>query len=134
MRRALVQSGEITNYIMIHWTQVIGFLTENGEMEALVALNCLDIARLNEIMVISTIFIKCVEGNSISYVDVFLMLQKPMVNLRPLLASKHAETRMQTVSGRFSRTTDMNIISVCCLVTRAGRNITALLSDQAHSL
>jgi hypothetical protein len=39
---------------MIHWTQVIGFLTQNGETEALASLKRLDIARLTEIMVIFT--------------------------------------------------------------------------------
>jgi hypothetical protein len=36
----------------------------------------------------------CVEGNSISYFDVFLMLQKLMVNLWSLFANKYAETLM----------------------------------------
>jgi hypothetical protein len=39
---------------MIHWTQVIGFLKENRETEALASLHRLDIARLNEVMVIFT--------------------------------------------------------------------------------
>jgi hypothetical protein len=73
--------GDIANYVMIHWTLMIGFLKENRETEALAALDRLDIARLNEIMVIFTRFSMCVEGNSISYFDVFLMLQKLMVNL-----------------------------------------------------
>jgi hypothetical protein len=30
---------------------------------------------------------------------------------------------MQTVSKRFSRTTDLNVIFVCCLVTPAGKNL-----------
>jgi hypothetical protein len=65
--------GEITNYIVIHWTQAIGFLNENREAEVLAALNRLDIARPNEVMIIFTRFLKCVEGNSISYFDIFLM-------------------------------------------------------------
>jgi hypothetical protein len=72
----LVRSGEITNYIVIHWTQVIGFLNENRETEVLAALKRPDIARLNEIMVIFARFIKCVEGNSISYFDIFPILKK----------------------------------------------------------
>jgi hypothetical protein len=50
------------------------------------------------------------------------MLQKLMVILGSLRANKHAETLMQTVSERFSLTTDLNIILVCCLVTPAGKN------------
>jgi hypothetical protein len=46
--------GDITNYIMIHWTLMIGFLKDNRETEALAAMNRLDIARLNEVMVIFT--------------------------------------------------------------------------------
>jgi hypothetical protein len=42
--------GKITNDIMTHCTQVIGFLIENGETEALAALSRFDIARLNEVM------------------------------------------------------------------------------------
>jgi hypothetical protein len=115
--------GEITNYIMIHWTQMIGFCNENRETEVLAALNRLDIAWLNEVMVIFTRFIKCVEGNSISYFDIFPMSQKLMIDLESLRANKHAETLMQTVSERFSRTTDLNVIFVCCMVTLAGKKI-----------
>jgi hypothetical protein len=35
---------------MIHYSLMIGFLTENGENEALAVVNRLDIAKLNEIM------------------------------------------------------------------------------------
>jgi hypothetical protein len=56
---------------MIHWTQVIDFVKENRETKALAALNRLDIARLNKIMVIFTRFIMCVEGNYISYFVIF---------------------------------------------------------------
>jgi hypothetical protein len=76
-------------------------LTENRETEVLAALNHLNIARLNKLMVIFTRFIKCVEGNSISYFDIFPILQELMVDLGSLCASKHAETLMQTVSERF---------------------------------
>jgi hypothetical protein len=103
--------------------QVIGFLNENREAEVLAALDRLDIARLNEGMVIFTRFIKCVEGNSISYSDIFPMLHKLMSNLGSLRASKHAEILMQIVSKPFSRTTDLNVVFVCCLVTRAGKKI-----------
>jgi lauroyl/myristoyl acyltransferase len=43
-----------------------------------------------------------------------------MVNLGSLHANKHAETLIQTVSERFSLTTDLNVRFVCCLVTPAG--------------
>jgi hypothetical protein len=45
---------EIINYIVIHWTQVIDFLNENRETEVLAIPNRLNIARLNELMVIFT--------------------------------------------------------------------------------
>jgi hypothetical protein len=90
-------------------------------MEVLAALNGLDIVRLNEVIIIVTRFLKCVEGNSILYFNIFPMLQKLVVNLGSLRANKHAETLMQTVSERFSRTTHLNVIFVCCLVTPAGR-------------
>jgi hypothetical protein len=67
---------------------VIGFWTENGETEVLAALNRLDATRLNEVMIIFTRFVKSVGGNSISYFGIFLMLQKPMVNLESLRAKK----------------------------------------------
>jgi hypothetical protein len=46
--------GDTINYIMIDWTPMIGFLREKREMEAPAALNHIDIARLNKIMVIFT--------------------------------------------------------------------------------
>jgi hypothetical protein len=49
---------------------------ENGETDALAALNRLDIARLNEIMAILTGFIEYAEGNFISYFCTFPMSQK----------------------------------------------------------
>jgi hypothetical protein len=63
---------------------------KNRETEALAALNRLDIGKLNEVKVIFTRFIKYVEGNSISYLDIFPMLHKLMVNLGSLPANKHA--------------------------------------------
>jgi hypothetical protein len=104
---------EITNYKVIHWTQVINLLKENREAGELASLNRLDIARLNEVKVIFTRFIKYVEGNSISYLDIFPMLQKPMVNLGSLHANRHTETLMQAVSERLSRTTDLNAMFAC---------------------
>jgi hypothetical protein len=108
-------------------------LNENRETEALAALNSRDIARLNEVMVIFGRFINYVERNSISFFKIFLMLCQLRVNFGSLRANKHAETLMQTVSDRLSRTTDLNVIFVCCLVTPARKNIMALLSDQARS-
>jgi hypothetical protein len=43
--------------------------------------NGLDIARLNEVIVIFTRFIKCVEGNFVSYFDTFLMSQIKVVKI-----------------------------------------------------
>jgi hypothetical protein len=40
----------------------------------------------------------CVEGNSISYIDILLMVRKLMVNLGSLLANKLAEILIQAVS------------------------------------
>jgi hypothetical protein len=95
-------------------------LKENGETEALAALNHLDVARLNEVMLVFTRFIKCVERNSIAYFDIFPMLYRLIINLGSLRDNKHAQILMQTVLERFSRTTDLNAIFVCCLVTPAG--------------
>jgi hypothetical protein len=119
--------------MIIHWTRVIGFLMENAETEALAALNRLYIARPNEIVVIFTRFIKCVQENSISYFDMLLMLQKLTVNFGSLRGNKHAETLIQTVSEPFSRKTNLKIIFISYLVRPAGTNITAVLSDQTFS-
>jgi hypothetical protein len=61
------------------------------------------------------------EGNSISYLGLFPMLQKLMVDLASLRANKHTKTFIQIVSECFSRTTDLNVKFVCCLVTPAGK-------------
>jgi hypothetical protein len=42
-----------------------------------------------------------------------------MINLGSLHANKYAETLMQIASEPFSRTTDLNVRFVCCLVTPA---------------
>jgi hypothetical protein len=65
---------------MIHWTQVIGFLKDKDEMEAMTALNRLDVGRLNEVMAVLRRFVKYAEGNSVSYFDIFQILHKLMVN------------------------------------------------------
>jgi hypothetical protein len=59
---------------MIHCSVMIGFLTENGENESLAVLNRLDIAKLDEIMPIFLQFIKCVEGDCLSYFEMFPLL------------------------------------------------------------
>jgi hypothetical protein len=99
----------------------------NRETEALPALNCFTIARLNEAIIIFTMFIKCAEGNFISCFDIFPNLQKFMANLGPLRANKHAETLMQAVSERFSQTMDGNIIFICCLVTPIGKKYSGIV-------
>jgi hypothetical protein len=70
-------------------------------------------------MSIFTQFIKYIEGNFVSYFDIFPMLQKLILKSRSLRVKKHAETLMQAVSRRFSRITNLNVIFVCCLVTPA---------------
>jgi hypothetical protein len=102
---------------MIHWTQVVGFLKDKEETEAMAALNRLDVGRLNEVLAIFTRFVKSVEGNSVSYFDIFPMLQKLLANLGSLRANKHAETLMKAASECFSRTTDLNTIFTCFLLT-----------------
>jgi hypothetical protein len=106
---------------MIYCSQVIGILTETGETEALAVLNCLDIARLNEVMAIFMRFIKCMKGNFLSYFNIFPRLQKLMANIGSLRADQHAAILMQTVSERFSRTTDLDCIFAYCLVTPVGK-------------
>jgi epoxyqueuosine reductase QueG len=107
-------------------------LNENRETEALAARNHLDIGRLNEVMVIFTRFTKCVEGNPISYFDIFPMLQNLLIKLGSLHANKHAETLTHVVSGRFSPTMNLKVIFVCCLVTPVGKNTTVVFSDQGR--
>jgi hypothetical protein len=77
----------------------------------------LDFARLNEVMAVFRRFIKSAEGNSVSYFNIFPILEKLMANLGAVRANKHAEALMNAVSRRFSETTDMNIIFPCFLVT-----------------
>jgi hypothetical protein len=113
--------GENTDYIMIYWTQAAGFLKDKAETEAMAALNCLDVGRLSEIPAIFRRFVKSAEGNPVSYFDIFPLSQKLRVNLGSLHANKHAETFMKDISERFSRTTDLNIIFTCFLVTQVGK-------------
>jgi hypothetical protein len=65
--------GKITDSIMIHWTQVVGFLRDKEETETMAALNRLDVGRLNEVLDIFTCFVKSVEGSSVSYFRIFSM-------------------------------------------------------------
>jgi hypothetical protein len=93
---------------------------EERATEVLITLNHLDIARMNEVIIVFTRFIKCVEGNFVSYFDIFPILQKLPTNLGFLRTNKHRETLRQAASQRFSRTTDLNIIFACCLATPVG--------------
>jgi hypothetical protein len=51
--------------------QVVSFLKDKGETDALAALMRLDFARLNEVMAVFRRFIKSAEGNSVSYSNIF---------------------------------------------------------------
>jgi hypothetical protein len=66
--------GRIADYIMIDCSLMIGFLTENGENEALAVLNRLDIVKPNEVMPVFLQFIKCVEGDFLSCFEIFLII------------------------------------------------------------
>jgi hypothetical protein len=101
--------------------QVVNFLKDKEETDALAALIRLDFARLNEVMTVFRRFIKSVEGNSVSYSNIFPVLEKLMANLGALRANKHAEALMNAISRRFSEATDVNIISTCFLVTLIGK-------------
>jgi hypothetical protein len=102
---------------MAHWMQVVSFVKDKGETDALAALMRLDFARLNKVMAVFGWFIKSAQENSVSYSHIFPMLEKLMANLGALRANKHSETFMNAVSRRFSETTDMNMIFTCFLVT-----------------
>jgi hypothetical protein len=69
---------------MIHRTKVVGFLKDKEETQAMAALNRLDVGGLNEVLAIFTRFVKSAEGNSVSYFDIFPMLQKLMAKLGSL--------------------------------------------------
>jgi hypothetical protein len=49
------------------------------------------------------------------------MLQKPLTNLGCLRANKHAKTLIQAVSGRFSGSTNLNIILAGYLMMPVGK-------------
>jgi hypothetical protein len=101
--------------------QVVNFLKDKEETEALAALMRLDFARLNEVMAVFRQFIKSAEGNFVSCSTIFPMLDKLMANFGAVRANKHAEALMNAVSRRFSETTDANIIFACFLVTPIGK-------------
>jgi hypothetical protein len=82
--------GEITDYIMAHWMQVVSSLKDKEETDALAVLMRLDSARLNEVMAVFRRFIKSAHGNSVSYSNTFPMLEKLMSNLGALRAKKQA--------------------------------------------
>jgi hypothetical protein len=81
----------------------------------------IDFARLNEVMAVFRRSIKWAEGNSVSYSNVFSMLEKLMAHLGALRANKHAEALINAVSRRFSETTEVNIMVTCFLVTPIGK-------------
>jgi hypothetical protein len=122
---------------MAHWMQVVSFLKDKGETDALAALMRFDFARLNEVMDAFRRFIKSVDGNSVSYSNIFPMLEKLMANFGALHANKHAEAFMNAISRRFSERTDVNITFTCFLVTPIGKryyDIITRLSESAASM
>jgi hypothetical protein len=117
--------------------QVVSFSKDKEETDALTALMRLDFARLNEVMAVFRRFIKSAEGNSVSYSNIFPMLEKLMANLGLLRANKHAEALVNAVSRGFSETTDVNIIFTCFLVTPIGKryySAVTRLSESAASM
>jgi hypothetical protein len=88
---------------MAHWMKVVRFVDYKEETHALAALMRFDFARLNEVMAVFRRFIKFAEGNSVSYSDIFPMLEKLMANLSALYANKHSEAFMNAVSTALFR-------------------------------
>jgi hypothetical protein len=101
---------------MAHWMQVVSYLNDKEETDALTALIRLNFVTLNKVITIFKRFIKSAEGNFVSDSHIFPMLEKLMANLGALRANKHTEALMNAVSRRFSETTDVNIIFTCFLV------------------
>jgi hypothetical protein len=106
---------------MIHRTKVVGILKGKEETEAMAALNRLNVDMLNEVLTIFPRFVKSGEGNSVTYFEIFPMLQKLMADLGSLCANEHAETFTKAVSEGLSHPTDLNIIFTCFLVTPDGK-------------
>jgi hypothetical protein len=92
-------------------------LKDKEETDALAALMRLDFARLNEVMAVFRRFINFAQDNSVSYSNIFPMLEKLMANLGAVRANKHSEAFMNAVSRGLSETMDVNIIFTCFLVT-----------------
>jgi hypothetical protein len=78
-------------------------------------------------------FIKSAEGNSVSYSNIFSMLDKLMDDLGALHANKRAETLRNAVSRRFSETTDVNIIFTCFLAMPIGKRYYSLVTRSSES-
>jgi hypothetical protein len=66
-------------------------------------------------------FINFAQDNSVSYSNIFPMLEKLMANSGALHANKYAEAFANAVSRCLSETTDMNMIFTCSLVTPIGK-------------
>jgi hypothetical protein len=109
--------GEITDYIMAHWMQVVSFLKDKEETDALAALMRVNLARPNDIMAVFRRFIKSAEKNSVSYSNISPLLEELMANLGAVRANKHTEALKNAVSRRFSETVNVNITFTCFLMT-----------------
>jgi hypothetical protein len=101
--------------------QVVSFVKDKEETDALAALMRLDFAKLNEVITVFRPFIKSAEGNSVPYSNIFPMLEKLMANFGAVRENKHAKTLRNAGSRRFSETTDVNILFICFLVTPIGK-------------
>jgi hypothetical protein len=97
--------------------QVVSFLKDREQTDALAALKGLDVGRLNEVIIVFAQFIKSAEGSSGSYFNMFPILQKRMDNLESPRASKHAETLVKAASKRSSEMRDLNIIVISCNIS-----------------
>jgi hypothetical protein len=117
---------------MAHWMPAISVLKDKEETDALAALMQLDFARMNKVMAVFILFITSAEGNSVSYSNIFPMLEKLMANFGALHANKHAEAFMNAVSRRFSETTDVNIIFTCLLVTPIGQRYYSVVTRSSE--
>jgi hypothetical protein len=106
--------------------QVVSFLKDKEETDALTALMRFDFARLNEVMAVFRRFIKSAERNPVSYSNIFPMLEESMANLDALRANTHAEAIMNALSRCFSETTDVNIIFTCFLETMWKKGVVTL--------
>jgi hypothetical protein len=101
--------------------QVVSFLKDKEETDALAALMRPNFARMNEAMAVFRPFIKSAEGNSVSYSNIFPVLEKLMANIGAVRANEHAQALMNAVSRPFAETADVNILFTCFLVTSIGK-------------